>query len=91
MSQRSSLVLQGAGITVRGLDLDGALVVRAGRGVKVALKRLAVRNKGWEWRRLVEGEATEASEEERMRGFTVVKHETRVIEFSEPGEYVVEE
>jgi len=90
VSQRSTLVLQGSGIAIQGLDLDGALVVCACEGAKVTLKSLAVKNKGWEWKHLEgEGEAA-ASEEEKMRGFRVVKHETRLIEFKEPGEYVIE-
>lgn len=88
VSQGSTLVLEGEGISIRGLTLRGALVIRAVSGAKVTVKGLEVENGGWEWVPLVYGE--EASEEEKMRGFTVVKHATRVIEFDSPGEYTIE-
>ena len=88
ISQTSTLVIEGEGITIHGLELNGTLLIKAAKGVKVAVKKLKVQNKGWEWRTL--DNEVEASEEEKMRGFTVVKHETRTIEFSTPGEYVVD-
>ena len=63
-------------------------MIRAVSGAKVTVKGLEVENGGWEWVPLVYGE--EASEEEKMRGFTVVKHSTRVIEYDSPGEYTIE-
>ncbi|QDZ20571.1 UTP--glucose-1-phosphate uridylyltransferase [Chloropicon primus] len=88
VSQGSSLVLEGENITINGLSLNGSLVIRASNGARVTVKNLRVDNKGWEWRPLDSAEG--AREEERMRGFTVIKHETRVIEFDSPGEYTVD-
>ena len=85
------LVLEGEGIKIDGLVLSGALVVRAKNGASVTIKGAKVENRGWEWKALDAAAAEGASEEERMRGFTVIKHETRVIEFDSPGEYTVGE
>ncbi|GLC50653.1 hypothetical protein PLESTB_000403900 [Pleodorina starrii] len=85
----SVLVLDGPGIRVVGpLVVRGALVVRAVEGAEVALGPLRVDNAGWDWQPL-EGEA--ASEEERIRGFKVVRRETRELIFDKPGSYTVAE
>lgn len=87
VSAESTLILEGEGIRVKSLSLRGTLIVRASAGARVTIHGLEVTNGGWEWRALEEAE--EASEEERMRGFRVVKHEARVIEFSGPGEHTI--
>ena len=89
VSRGSSLVIEGDNIAINGLSLNGALVIRATNGAKVTIKDFHVENKGWEWKPLEEN-STAASEEEIMRGFKVVRHETRTIEFNSPGDYVVE-
>jgi len=86
VSARSTLVIEGEGVQLlQGLDLDGALVIRAGAGVSLRISGLKVRNKGWEF---VEA-AADTPEEIRIRGFELVKHETKVIEVTEPGSYEV--
>ncbi|KAG2447470.1 hypothetical protein HYH02_007398 [Chlamydomonas schloesseri] len=80
------LVLDGADITIQGpLKVDGALVIRAAPGARVTVGPMAVSNKGWAWSPLAEGEA--ASEEERIRGFKVVRTETKELVFDKPGSY----
>ena len=66
-----------------------ACIVRAVAGANVVLKGLVVSNKGWAIEALKEGRR--APEELRVRGFQLVKYEQRVIEFSQPGSYVVDE
>jgi UDP-sugar pyrophosphorylase len=79
------LVLDGPDITVKGpLAVDGALVVRSVPGAKVSIGRLDVKNAGWEWRALEEGQG-DATEEERIRGFRVIQKETKLYEFKQPG------
>ena len=90
VSQASTLVIEGGGVVIQGLELKGTLRIRDGRGANVLIKNLKVENKGWEWKPLDEAAAAHASEEERMRGFSIIKHETREIEFAQPGDYVVE-
>merc|ERR1712238_299951 len=46
ISKRSSLVLEGQGLTVKNLDLDGALVVRTGPNCEVEIDGLVVKNDG---------------------------------------------
>lgn len=90
MSPRSTLIVQGPGdIRIENLDLNGTLIVRAVAGANVVLKGLVVSNKGWAIEALKEGRR--APEELRVRGFQLVKYEQRVIEFSQPGSYVVDE
>ncbi|KXZ48443.1 hypothetical protein GPECTOR_28g853 [Gonium pectorale] len=67
----------------------GALVVRAVPGARVKLGGLTVENAGWVWQPLAEGEA--APEEERIRGFKVVRKETKELVFDKPGDYSVPE
>ena len=47
------------------MQVDGALVIRAVPGAKVTIGKLEVKNEGWEWKPLVEGEP--ALEEEKIR------------------------
>ncbi len=46
-------------------QVQGALVIRAAPGAKVHVGALAVRNAGWAWQPLAEGQP--AKEEERIR------------------------
>ena len=55
ISDRSSLVLEGEGLRVKNLDLDGALVIRTGHDCDVTVDGLIVRGIGgtrsWRWGR----------------------------------------
>jgi UDP-sugar pyrophosphorylase len=75
ISNRSTLVIDGENITIDGLDLDGALVIRAAPGTQVSIKNLKVVNKGWE---LIDvGE--EAKDKYMLRGYFAYKHETEIV------------
>mmetsp|Transcript_6451 Transcript_6451/g.11349 ORF Transcript_6451/g.11349 Transcript_6451/m.11349 type:complete len:704 (+) Transcript_6451:148-2259(+) len=89
VSGRSALVLEGAGVRVgqNGLDLDGALAVRAAPGVEVVLDGLVVRNAGWEFRPLTAEE--ERDEQMAIRGYALERRETLEIVLTEPGRYRV--
>jgi UDP-sugar pyrophosphorylase len=85
ISKRSSLVLEGEGLRVKNLDLDGALVIRTGHDCDVTVDGLVVRNKGYE---IVEvGEGEDVPEEVAIRGYTMTKHEVMEIIINEPGKY----
>jgi len=89
ITERSSLILEGEGITmVRNLDLDGALVVKAGAGCEIELDGLEVTNKGWE---MVEIGSDEKNVEEKVaiRGYRMIKHETLELSVEAPGKYKV--
>ena len=86
VSGRSTLVLDGD-IVLHSLKLDGALVLRAAPGVSVAVRDCEVRNLGWEFRALGEGEGAKLGEAIAIRGYTVDKREAVVHEIDEPGQY----
>ena len=43
----STLVLEGEGLHLEGLELDGALVIKAAPGARVSVRGLKVSNEGW--------------------------------------------
>ena len=88
VSARSSLVLDGAGIELHDLELDGGLVVRACAGATVRVDGLRVQNDG---DALVElaADDTGASAEERIRGYKREARDVLEIVADEPGDYVV--
>jgi UDP-sugar pyrophosphorylase len=87
ISQRSSLVLDGHHISIQNLDLDGALVIRAGDDTFVTVDGLKVQNKGWS---LVENDSNEDYPETvSIRGYTMEKHETAEYILEEPGTFVI--
>ena len=89
ITERSSLVLEGHHLTIKSLDLDGALVIKTGDDTHVTVDGLKVQNKGWE---LVENESgTEYPETVAIRGYTMTKHETKEYILNEPGSYVIGE
>lgn len=87
ISRASSLVLDGHHLTIKNLDLDGALVIRAGDESHVMVDGLTVKNKGWE---LVENDPSKEYEESvAIRGYTMAKHETQEYIINEPGNFVI--
>lgn len=83
ISGRSALVVQGRDVELGGLDLDGALVVRAAPKAAIRIKKLTVHNAGWELAALFAGE--EAPQELLIRGYRIAKKEQRVIESGSKG------
>jgi UDP-sugar pyrophosphorylase len=89
ITQRSSLVLEGHHLKIKNLDLDGALVIRAGDRTHVTIDGLKVKNRGWE---LVENiPEKDYPETVSIRGYTMAKHESKVYVLDEPGTFVIEE
>jgi len=80
--------LEGEGLTVKNLDLDGALIIRTGHDCSVLVDGLVVRNKGYEVEEIPEG--ADVPEEVAIRGYTMKKHEAMEIIINEPGKYVVD-
>lgn len=66
----------------------GALVIRAVPGAKVRVESMSVENRGWEWIPVNDSDAS-VLEVDRIRGFTILRHETRELEFKSPGVYIV--
>ncbi|KAL3907463.1 MAG: hypothetical protein SGILL_008864, partial [Bacillariaceae sp.] len=87
ITQRSSMVLEGHHLTIKNLDLDGALVIKAGEDTHVTVDGLKVRNKGWEF---VENDSSKDYPETiSIRGYTMDKHETAEYILNEPGNFVI--
>ena len=86
----STLILQGEGIEVKNLWLDGSLKIKACPGAKVVVDGPRVKNSTYKWsgvESVAEGE--EVDEVTAIRGFKVVPFAGPVLEFNEPGNYVV--
>ena len=81
----SVLVVEGAGVKLEGLELDGALTIKACPGANVTVKGLKVKNKGWKWVPC----GDDANEIDKLRGFIVEKEETETLVFDKPGAYTV--
>mmetsp|Transcript_26451 Transcript_26451/g.30747 ORF Transcript_26451/g.30747 Transcript_26451/m.30747 type:complete len:718 (+) Transcript_26451:241-2394(+) len=87
ITQRSSLVLEGQGLVVKNLQLDGALIIRTGPECEVEIDGLTVQNKGYELEEIPEG--AEVDEAVSIRGYTMSKHEAMEIVIEEPGKYYI--
>jgi len=87
ITERSSLVLEGQQLVVKNLELDGALIIRAGPQCEVEVDGLTVKNKGFELEEIPEG--AEVEEAVRIRGYTMAKNEVMEIIIEEPGKYYV--
>ena len=90
VTARSSLEVRGCDVVIGALDLDGALRIRAAPGVRLRVLQLTVRNRGHEFVALSDEEQAGAAPEVlRIRGYRLVRHETKTIEIDEPGEYAL--
>jgi UDP-sugar pyrophosphorylase len=89
ITERSSLVLDGHHLKIKNLDLDGALVIRAGDETHVTVDGLKVHNLGWE---LVENKSGKNYPETvSIRGYTMAKYATKEYLLHEPGTFVIGE
>lgn len=89
ITERSSLVLEGQGLTVKNLTLDGALSIRCCPGCEVEVDGLVVNNDGYVLKELDEDGASSQSEAVRIRGYTMDKVAAMNIEIVEPGKYFI--
>jgi UDP-sugar pyrophosphorylase len=87
ISSRSTLVIDAEEVRIDGLELDGALVIRAVPGARVVIRGLVVRNRGWQGVPLAS--TSESGDALSIRGFELVRLETRLIQLDEPGEHVI--
>ncbi|KAK9828897.1 hypothetical protein WJX72_002655 [[Myrmecia] bisecta] len=67
VGSNASLVIQGRQVEVAKLDVEGALVIKAGPDAIVKVDGLEVRNKGWRWMALNPDKPM--TEEQFIRGF----------------------
>lgn len=87
ISKRSSVVLEGHHLTIKNLEVDGALVIRTGEDSHVTVDGLKVVNKGWD---IVPNDPSKKYDEAvAIRGYTMEKHETVEYLINEPGKFVI--
>jgi UDP-sugar pyrophosphorylase len=63
-------------------------VVKAVPGAKVVIDMKKVKNKGWRWVPIDEND-TSLPEVDRIRGFQIVRDETREVVYDKPGTYTL--
>lgn len=86
---KSVLIVDGKDVHFEDFVLDGALTVKACDGAKVTIRNCTIQNKSWHAEEVDEND--EAVEERyALRGYMLVKDETRELVFDKPGEYVIE-
>eukprot|EP00920_Eleutheroschizon_duboscqi_P028779 GHVT01069989.1.p1 GENE.GHVT01069989.1~~GHVT01069989.1.p1 ORF type:complete len:528 (+),score=26.79 GHVT01069989.1:1572-3155(+) len=83
----SSLIIDGD-VELDGLELRGALVLRAAPGAKLVVKNLRVENLGWQFKVLEDGSAEAKRPELAARGYYCSRLETRE-EVAEYGTRVI--
>jgi UDP-sugar pyrophosphorylase len=88
ISKSSSVVLEGHHLTVKSMQVNGALIIRAGPKSHVTVDGLIVENKGWDLQEL--DPTKDYPEHVRIRGYTMVKHETAEYIINEPGNFVID-
>jgi UDP-sugar pyrophosphorylase len=88
VTERSSLILDGHHITIKGLELDGALILRAGDESYVTVDGLNITNDGWILEEL--DSTVEYPEMIRIRGYTMNKIATKEYVIVEPGHFVID-
>eukprot|EP00298_Acanthocystis_sp_HF-20_P001070 c11458_g1_i1.p1 GENE.c11458_g1_i1~~c11458_g1_i1.p1 ORF type:complete len:593 (+),score=248.73 c11458_g1_i1:805-2583(+) len=86
ISDRSTLIVDGD-VVFEGLELDGALVIRAEKGTKVVVKGLKVRNAGWEFEPVNQTDKLE--EKYLIRGYKLKKNATAEYHFHTAGSHVL--
>ena len=79
VSVRSTLVVRGADVRIEALELDGALEIDVEDGGVLVVKSLAVANKGWAFVEHDDDAQAAADEVLAVRGYKLVKHETKTI------------
>jgi UDP-sugar pyrophosphorylase len=85
LGAKSALVVEGSGVNLKNVEVDGALVIKACEGAEVIVDGLKVTNKGWQWKPTGKG----APEVDALAGFVVKKNETAEYVFDKPGKYTL--
>lgn len=89
ITKRSSLVAEGQKLTIKNLNLDGALVIRAAPDCEVEVDGLVVQNEGVILEE-IPGSA-DVDESVSIRGYTMTKREVKELIITEPGKYFIGE
>lgn len=86
---RSVLLVDGEDVFFENCTLDGALVVRACKGAKVVIRNCTISNKSWHAEK-VDKDDPSVDNRHALKGYMLVRDETRELVYDKPGEYVIE-
>ncbi|CAL8468610.1 g8150 [Coccomyxa elongata] len=86
LSKDAALVINGADVHIKSLDLDGALVIDTAPEASLVIDGLKVQNKGWKWQALNPNKPM--TEEQMIRGFLVCRREALKLEYHTAGSYL---
>jgi len=89
VTTESTLVLDGD-IHIYNLELDGALVINGCPGAKITIKNLTVKNDGVRFKE-IDPDDEKVDEKYRIRGFVPDRRDVMELNFSVPGQYVVDD
>lgn len=80
------LLIDGPEVTLENCKIEGAVVVRACDGAKVRIHDCVLKNAGWEVEK-VDKEDISVENKYALRGYKLVKKETRELVFDKTGDY----
>ena len=83
------LLVDGEDVFFENCTLDGALVVRACKGAKVVIRNCTISNKSWHAEK-VDKDDPSVDNRHALKGYMLVRDETRELVYDKPGEYVIE-
>ena len=86
LSARAWLEVEGSGVRISNLTLDGAMVVKCCEGATLTIEDCECVNEGWAFREVGEGEGDES---DQIRGYVLEKPETTSFVVEEAGDWVV--
>jgi UDP-sugar pyrophosphorylase len=90
LGAKSTLIVEGSGVNLKNVEVDGTLIIKACEGAKVTVDGLKVKNKGWTWKATGKGLGSmRVREVDALRGFIVKKDEEQEFIFDKPGQYSI--
>jgi len=91
ITDRSVLVINGKGIYLEDVNIDGALIISTAPGVLLRIKDLEVKNNGWQFEQLTAKEMGDpkVSDYLKIRGYRLVKKDQMAINIETPGDYEI--
>lgn len=85
----STLIIDGANVTVKSLKLSGALTIEAVDDAIVTVEDLSVHNDGWHFNELSSEQIDTVEQKYAVRGYTLSKSPAEQYVFAQPGTYVL--
>ena len=80
---KSTLIVEGSGVNLKNVEVEGTLIIKACEGAQVTVDGLKVNNKGWQFKAV----GKKAPEIDALRGFVVQKNQQAEYTFDKPGTY----